>query len=141
MIDNIYHFDRRDSQEQESLDREHQRNPPNGHAGYEYMRQALTDAGYREYEVSPPSNADTFYQKAIRENGRKLYYINVYLWDFSRYSPDGNVGVQYRAMMYRDDDTDMEIRVSGKYNISEAEMLMREVYDKMGFVPDLLNND
>ena len=110
-------------------------------AGYTAMRGALSRAGYREHEVTSERNADTMYQKVVRDDHGMRYSIEAYLWDFSvhRGAPPLAAGATFEATMYRDDET-FTITVRDPYSVFSAKSDLDEAWSKLRTVYDPHND-
>lgn len=108
--------------------------------------QMLIDAGYKYYRgAGRPEfikHADAFYQKLVWlpncDNGytTKLYFIDVYFYDNSRYNhPDG---ATFEAILYLPNDIGVTVSVSASQfeSITEIEKVFKDLYRNNGFVPD-----
>lgn len=108
--------------------------------------QMLIDAGYKFYRgVADIKLADAFYQKIVWEGSVKLYFINVYFYDNSRYKylyldsryhhPDG---ATFEAILYLPNDIGVTVSVSASQfdSITEIEKVFKDLYRNNGFVPD-----
>lgn len=85
------------------------------------------------------------YQKDVRSEDRssKLYFINVYLWKFPH---PANQRASVEVTFYREvpglpESFRIEMSLDAETGISSFEAFLHDVYQKMGCVPDLHNND
>lgn len=97
----------------------------------------LLAAGYKFYRgVADLKHADAFYQKIVREGSVKLYFIDVYFYDNSRYNhPDG---AMFEAILYLPNDIGVTVSVSASQfdSITEIENVFNNLYQNNGFVHD-----
>jgi len=98
----------------------------------------LLAAGYKLYRgVGDIKNADAFYQKIVWEGfATKLYFIDVYFYDFSRYNHPN--GATFEAILYMPYEVGITLSVSASQfdSITEIENLLAHMYHHNGFVPD-----
>jgi hypothetical protein len=93
-----------------------------------------------------------FWQKIVRgPDGMKRYFINVYLWEFPRTASSEQASVE--VALYRDDglthrdQTDLQtdfrvnLQLGNASTLAGMEGFYAELYEKLGCVPDLHNND
>lgn len=77
----------------------------------------LTAAGFREFKVPVASvhhrSADRFFQLCIRrDDGLKLYYVNVYLYDWRKYDKPGPAeSLLFEVWAYTDDSRTSHVKV------------------------------
>jgi len=105
--------------------------------------QMLIDAGYKYYHgVSGIRNADAFYQKIVwvpcasTGHPTKLYFIDVYFYDNSRFNQPN--GATFEAILYLPNDIGVTVSVSASQfdSITEIEKVFKDLYRNNGFVPD-----
>lgn len=87
------------------------------------------------------------YQKVVKNNNFKLYFINVYFWSWSSFYPEMNhpneYGVEVEVMFYKENDVEFEInyRVSIETTIEMVEDFYAHTYKLLNCIPDRHNND
>lgn len=107
---------------------------------------ALLDNNYREYffferDSSQYKSCDHFFQKRVinREGGLK-YFINVYIYDFSKY----NATVLSTVEVDFDDNCNRRIKISLSgddfESIQDCEDYMENLFIKNNFVNDIHND-
>jgi hypothetical protein len=107
--------------------------------------QMLIDAEYKCYLRGGGysfKNADAFYQKlvwlpnAYTGCPTKLYFIDVYFYDNSRFDqPNGAI---FEAILYLPNDIGVTVSVSASQfdSITEIEKVFKDLYRNNGFVPN-----
>lgn len=113
--------------------------------------QDLKAAGYRgPYRHHHGQWCQGLYQKTVVGPDRmKLYFINVYLWEFPNTDPSASVEVVlYRddGLTHRDSETaetsfHVNLQLGKNSSIAGLEGFYAELYEKLGCIPDLHNND
>lgn len=106
----------------------------------------LIASGYRRCSGPGPwTNADCFFQRCVRSEDRsaKLYFVNVGMWDFSRFGHDRIVGWEVQAHFYRGSDRSFQLHVpiEESDSVADFEGVLAEFYAAMGCVPDIHNQD
>lgn len=102
--------------------------------------QMLIDAGYKFYRgVTDIKFADAFYQKIVWKGSVKLYFIDVYFYDRSRFNHPN--GATFEAILYLPNDIGVTVSVSASQfeSITEIENVFKDLYHNNGFVPDPYN--
>ena len=106
----------------------------------------LESKGYRKYlDRSYPDMPRNLWQKAVREGNTIRYYINVYLWDWSKLTSRACTETptfSAEAVLY------LETRETFKVNfypeadttVQATEEFYAKIYKVMHCVPDILNN-
>jgi len=112
----------------------------------------LEKAGYRSSSARHKGEYCTaLYQKTVRGgpgdypgDTKKLYFINFYLWDFTRapaMGPTGHKSVSVECRMYTEKASfDLDYFVERNDTISKIEKFYADAYVRMGCVPDKHNN-
>lgn len=100
----------------------------------------LRAAGYTQYAHTEGQWCTHFLQKYIRLEDVKLYAINLYFYRFP--GDPMPVRVSSDARLYFADGTEMECQPIAieQWTIEQLEAWYRNVYEKLGGVPDRLNN-
>lgn len=109
--------------------------------------QNLLKAGYKRYEVYAKGEFCTgLWQKVVQDQDEKAYFINFYKWEFpmgvGTFSPSDEPKVQFsvKVRMYQEDtEFELNLFVDGK-TIEEVEKFYQDAYERLGCVPDRLNN-
>jgi len=105
----------------------------------------LEDAGYKRYEQSI-HQSDFFYQKCFRnEAGEKIYWMNVGIYDFTKYRSDAGIGYQCEMKLHVA-NLDYEpryisITVHDFSSLTDLETYCATLFRDLGGVPDPINND
>ncbi len=113
-----------------------------------YTEQDLIAHGYKKYTATWKGECCQYgYQKVVRdveERSVKKYFINIYVWDFSRYSRmDQNSEIRFEPEVdfFYQNGISVTIKPHGFDNIGKLEQWLETFYNHNGFVPDLHNND
>lgn len=111
--------------------------------------ESLIENEYKRYEKSIIDTADYFYQKIIRreEDNKFLYAINIFVYDFNKY-PDyiaeGNEKLKFSAQSNFYDKQNLcyniEFSVENDMSIKEIENIFANFFERMNFIPDIVNN-
>ena len=109
--------------------------------------QMLIDAEYKFYRSAAgcpefTKYSDAFYQKlvwlpnAYTGHPTKLYFIDVYFYDNSRF--DQPNGATFEAILYLPNDIGVTVSVSASQfdSITEIEKVFKDLYRNNGFVPN-----
>lgn len=97
-------------------------------------KQDFIDAGYQRF-APPPYNecATDLFEKCIRDDKGKKYFIHVYVWDFSMYEkiPTG-IRFESEVNLVLNDGNDNYVQIkmlNGWHTIEEMEQYYRNVWD------------
>ena len=98
----------------------------------------LTSYGYRQFDNSPifHPHADEFWQKCIRDELSKLYYINLYKYDYSKHPQSGMDATIWQAdvRFTRDNETwNIAFIVPKDYTIPMVETKIHEMWKNNNF--------
>lgn len=94
----------------------------------------LLSNGFQEYKGN---KGDRFCQKAICSGGKKLYFLNVYL-----YVIDSKENISVESEMYREEDwMRVCLHECETKTIFYIESFFQQVYKLLNCCPDIHNND
>lgn len=81
--------------------------------------------------------ADRFFQKRVTENGKNLYFIDVYFYEYN--NPNNSNG-WFEVNLFN--PYSFQIGFSGNQfeTLEAVESYIRQIYDTLGCVPNLHNN-
>lgn len=97
----------------------------------------LLSAGFKRFEPNNGEYCTDLYQLLVRAESKLLYAVNVYRWQF----PEPTGASYHLDVHFYLPDTEC-FRV--KRHVESAAVAMSfcaEVYEKLGRIPDVLNND
>lgn len=111
----------------------------------------LKAAGYREFPHHMGEGCTHGFQRTIYDDDRnKLYFITVYLWDFSTIyrmprpsSVEVDIGFFQKGTISDPEYTNIRTKIpvwNPKTEISQIEILAEDIYVKLGCIPDYHNN-
>jgi hypothetical protein len=98
-------------------------------------RDELISAGFKRW---PPNNGDyctDLYQRCITRDGKRLYFINVYRWQFPTQHQES---YQLVVDFYTPDRENFKLKRQVE-NLDDALKFCAEVYERMGCIPDCHN--
>lgn len=111
---------------------------------------ALTVAGYRPYPHHKGKGCTHLFQKTVYAEDRiKLYFINVYLWDFSCFNLNGGKSVEVEVYLFQpgtvseEEATNLRLTIpvwNPDTDISQVEVVIADTYARLGCIPDIHNN-
>jgi hypothetical protein len=101
--------------------------------------ESLKNFGYKEYfgGACHFRNADALYQKCININNKKRYFINIYYYTF----PDHESFMAEACLYWSKDGPWLTAQLNGISILENVELLFAQLYQSMGCVPDVHNND
>ena len=104
----------------------------------------LENAGYKRYEQSI-HQSDYFYQKCfLNEAGEKIYWVNIGIYDFTKYSSDAGIGYQCELKLHVAnvgfEPRSLSITVHDFSSLTDLETYCATLFRDLGGVPDPLNN-
>lgn len=93
--------------------------------------QDLIDAGYQRFD--PPSYYECvtdLFEKCIRDDKGKKYFIHVYVWDFSMYEkiPTG-IRFESEVDLTLNNDNSVQIKMLDGWTIEQMEQYYRDIWD------------
>ena len=94
-------------------------------------KQDFIDAGYQRFNPPPYNECVTdLFEKCIRDNKGKRYFIHVYVWDFSMYEkiPTG-FRFESEVNLTLNNDNDIQIKMLDGWTIEEMEQYYRNIWD------------
>lgn len=105
----------------------------------------LESSGYRRYNQSI-HQSDYFYQKCFRnEAGKKIYWINIGIYDFTKYRSDAGIGFQSELKLHVAnvgfEPRYLSITVHDFSSLTDLETYCATLFRVLGGVPDPINND
>lgn len=111
--------------------------------------EALLAAGYKEYPERLKQGVKHAFQKTIRgADDKKLYFINIYFWDLSGLPmPEeirANNSTSVEVRFYRWDEDrgfDLTKHCEADARLVDIEAFYAMLYERMGCIPDIHNND
>ena len=99
-------------------------------------KEELINAGYTRYEPLPFEECQTdLYQKLIRDdNGNKKYFINIYVWDFSKYEQPGrksdNPHFEVQTQLrHKKTGQHLEIALFDGWSVEDTEKFLEDVFN------------
>lgn len=108
----------------------------------------LLNNNYREYKFYDSSsldykNCDKFFQKRVRTlDGKTQYFINAYIYDFSKYNTLlGEVRISFEMDFYDDHNRNIRITLSlhDFDSIQDFEEYVKDLFIRNNFVNDIHN--
>lgn len=118
-----------------------------------FTPEQLLEAGYRADRIDNNVANHTAYFKWINEGERRLFMIQVVFWYFgqhfahaaaqglgTRVSCEARMYIEAENMLVGDSGFALELSLEPTATIEGLEAFYRNAYDRMGCVPDLLNN-
>ena len=104
----------------------------------------LDNAGYKRYEQSI-HQSDYFYQKCfLNEAGEKIYWVNIGIYDFTKYSSDAGIGYQCELKLHVAnvgfEPRSLSITVHDFSSLTDLETYCATLFRGLGGVSDSLNN-
>lgn len=112
---------------------------------YKINETTLAKAGYKRHPAYYKGEYCLgLWQKAVRKGSKKLYFVNFYLWDFTQH-PAFTAGCKSASVECRmftgGNQFDLNYFVDPKDTVQKIEKFYRYAYDRLGCVPDRVNND
>ena len=104
----------------------------------------LENACYKRYEQSI-HQSDFFYQKCFRnEVGEKIYWLNVGIYDFTKYRSDAGIGYQCEMKMhvanFDHEPRYLSITVHDFSSLTDLETYCATLFHDLCGVPDPINS-
>lgn len=99
----------------------------------------LLEAGYKTYPTGrDPKYCNELFQKTIRKDDKKLYFINFYYYTF----PTGHSSWDVEVMLYlsEEDYFQLNFMVRDFHELIFVESFYQKAYEKLGCIPDAHNN-
>ena len=94
----------------------------------------LEASGYKAF--TPHNNAEVVYQKAIKSVDARanLYFLNVFIWNFTHFSPTAEKCPSVEAQFYREDGNtfDLNMYLDKETTVEEMESFYSDTYDALG---------
>lgn len=107
----------------------------------------LLEAGYKSHPIpSYKAFCDGFYQKVVRNPGKKLYFIDLFQWNFQE-KTSWSAEVHFYVEKHKSETTEPSHHFFEVYlnieseTLPEIEEFFHRIYERMGCVPDTHNND
>lgn len=103
----------------------------------------LIASEYKYYKHYHNECCQGLYQKMVRcpeDHSTKKYFINVYVWDFSKYESGREKTFHPEATLYWEDGKSVTLKPHDFRDIREVEMFFEQMYNMFGCCPDTLNN-
>lgn len=113
----------------------------------------LVRAGYKQYKSDTAcmlKRATMLYQKDVRipdgpHQGKLLYYVNWYEYDFSELRPAEPVGWSAEVQFYRgprdqEETVDVEYHVRPYSTVEQVEQFFHDLFVRMDCLPDTHND-
>ena len=100
--------------------------------------------GYREYPINHfKTEAKCLLQKTVRDRNDpdiKRYFINVYVYDLSRFSPELGMSFCPGVTFFTEDHRQVDVEYHDFKDIESLESFYENMYSYLGSVPDIHNN-
>lgn len=93
--------------------------------------QDFIDAGYQRFTPPPYYECVTdLFEKCIRDDKGKKYFIHVYVWDFSMYerTPTG-IRFESEVNLTLNNDNSVQIKMLDGWTIEQMEQYYRNIWD------------
>lgn len=100
----------------------------------------LEHAGYKRHDHPPAGYGDVLYQKCVRQDDTKLYYIDMCVYDFAGQLPFGGYQIRVEALtqLCFNGDTRFNVKLLPKQGmtIEEIERFFHQQFWVMGCDPE-----
>lgn len=98
--------------------------------------QDLLDAGYQRHPPGIKEGADALFQKPVTTTkGTQLYFVNVYLWDFSKYGHGGPKEFTCEEMFRTRAGQEFHVNLRRVKSPEAAEAFLAQMFKSMDCVP------